>query len=373
MLDMAMVAVFPGPATATGEDLAELHLHGGAAVIDGVLAALLAMPGVRLAEPGEFTRRGFHNNRLDLTQVEGVADLIAAETTAQRTQALALTGGALSRAADAWRSRCIDVLADAEAALDFAEEEADVAERLQIVAQARLRDMVDEISVLVADASRAARVRDGLTIAVTGPPNVGKSSIVNALAMREAAIVSHLAGTTRDPIEVPLDLGGVAATLIDTAGLRETDDFVEAEGIRRARARAIAADLVLHISDGTCTLESSSGLQVVNKADLGTVGLPGALLVSAARGDGIADLRSHLVDWAQSAVRPGEPALLSHARHREAFAAAGLALAEAAEADDPVLRAEGLRHAAVAFGSVAGRIGVDDILDRIFSRFCIGK
>ncbi len=373
LLDRAMVVVFPGPATATGEDLAELHLHGGSAVISGVLGALLSMDGIRLAEPGEFTRRAFVNNRLDLAQVEGVADLVAAETSAQRRQALALTGGALSRAADAWRSRCLDVLADAEAALDFAEDEADVADRLQVVARTRLRGLVDEINVLVADSSRGVRIRDGLTIAVTGPPNVGKSSIVNALSLRDAAIVSPFAGTTRDPIEVPLDLGGVAATLIDTAGLRETEDVVEAEGIRRARARASAADLVMHVSDGTCSTSPDAGLVVVNKSDLGALAPAAAILVSATRGDGMETLRSWLVEWARSAVRPGEPALLSHARHQEAFVAAGAALAEAADTDDAVLRAESLRHAASAFGQIAGRVGVDDVLDRIFSRFCIGK
>ncbi len=372
-LDSAMVVVFPGPATATGEDLGELHLHGGQAVIAGVLAALLARPGVRLALPGEFSRRAFANGRLDLAQVEGLADLLAAETTAQRDQALALTSGALSRAAEAWRERCIGILAEAEAALDFGEDEADVAERLNEAARDQLRGLVTEIDALVADSGRAARLRDGLTIAVSGPPNVGKSSIVNALAMRDAAIVTPVAGTTRDAIEVPIDLGGIAAMLVDTAGLRDTDDPVEAEGIRRARARAAAADLVLHVTDTPATTLPDAGLLVVNKADLGVSAPAGALLVSATRGDGIGALRDHLVDWARSAVRPGEPALLGHARHREAFAAAGAALAEAAESDDAVLRAESLRHAAAAFGTIAGRVGVDDVLDRVFSRFCIGK
>ena len=197
VLDQAMLAVFPGPATATGEDLAELHLHGGQAVIGGVLAALLALPGLRLAEPGEFSRRAFANGRLDLAQVEGIADLIAAETAAQRTQALALTGGVLSRAADGWRDRCIGILAEAEAALDFAEDEADVAERLNEAARSQLHALVTELDALIADAARAARIRDGLTIAVTGPPNAGKSSIVNVLSMRDAAIVTPIAGTTR--------------------------------------------------------------------------------------------------------------------------------------------------------------------------------
>ncbi len=376
ILDSALVVAFPGPDTASGEELAELHLHGGAAVVSGVLDALTALSGVRLAEPGEFTRRAFANGRLDLAQVEGLADLVAAETSSQRTQALTLTGGTLSRVADDWRSRCIAILAEAEAALDFAEDESDVADRLSEAAQHQLLALVAELEALIADSGRAARIRDGLTIAVTGPPNAGKSSIVNVLSMRNAAIVTPIAGTTRDPIEVPIDLGGVAATLVDTAGLRETDDPIEVEGIRRARARAAAADLVLHIVevvpvDGLQEL----GILVINKSDLGSVATPpqGSFAVSALRGDGIAALRSWLAEWAQSVLRPGEPALLSHARHRAAFEAAAMALEHAAAADDPVLRAESLRQAAHAFGRIAGRVDVDDVLDRIFSRFCIGK
>lgn len=372
-LDSAMVAVFPGPATATGENVAELHLHGGGAVISGVLAALLAQPGMRLAEPGEFSRRAFASGRLDLAQVEGLADLIAAETATQRQQALALTGGVLSRTAEAWREHCLGILAEAEAGLDFAEDESDVAERLDEAARLQLQALVVEIEALISDSARAARIRDGLTIAVTGPPNAGKSSIVNALAMRDAAIVTPVPGTTRDPIEVPIDLGGVAAMLVDTAGLRDTDDIVEAEGIRRARVRAADADLVMHIVDTSPTTLPDDGILVVNKADLGSIAPHGAFHLSATRGDGVADLRRYLVEWARSATRPGEPALLAHARHREAFSAAAAALSDAANCDDAVLRAESLRQAADAFGRIAGRIGVDDVLDRIFSRFCIGK
>ena len=372
-LDSAMVVAFPGPATATGEDLAEMHLHGGTAVISGVLDALTSVSGVRLAEPGEFSRRSFANGRLDLAQVEGLADLIAAETTSQRQQALALTGGTLSRLADTWRERCITILAEAEAALDFADDEQDVADRLDEAATAQLLDLIAELTSLIADSRRAARIRDGLTIAVSGPPNSGKSSLVNALSMRDAAIVTAIAGTTRDPIEVPIDLGGVAAMLVDTAGLRDTDDPIEAEGIRRARARVADADLVIRLVDTSPANVPSDGLLVVNKADLGTIAPPGAILVSATRGDGIAALRAHLAEWAATVTRPGEPALLAHARHRAAFSDAAAALEEAADTNDVVLRAEGLRRAANAFGRIAGRIDVDDVLDRIFSRFCIGK
>jgi tRNA modification GTPase len=375
-LDKALVVVFPGPATASGEDLVEFHLHGGVAVVAGVLAALTALPTVRLAEPGEFTRRAFANGRMDLAQVEGLADLVAAETAGQRRAALALTGGILSRAADAWRSRCLDILAEAEAGLDFAEEEADVAARIGEAARERLLELAAELDDLIADAGRGQRLRNGLTITVTGPPNVGKSSLVNALSSTDAAIVTAIAGTTRDPIEVPIDLDGVAAVLIDTAGLRETDDPIEAEGIRRARMRAVAADLVVHLVDHWPTALPDTGILVVNKVDL--AGPPhraseGVHFVSATRGDGIRALRDSLRLWAHSATRPSEPPLLAHARHRAAFADAATALRDAAESDDHVLRAEGLRHAAQAFGRIAGRVGVDDVLDRIFSRFCIGK
>jgi tRNA modification GTPase len=376
LLDQALVVLFPGPGTATGEDTAEFHLHGGAAVIAGVLDALLALPGIRLAEPGEFTRRAFANGRLDLAEVEGLADLVAAETAGQRSQALALAGGILSRAADSWRERCLAILAEAEAGLDFAEDEADVAERLDETARHQLLALVTELDRLLADSRRAARIREGLTIAVTGPPNVGKSSLVNALSARDAAIVTAIPGTTRDPIEVPLDLDGAAATLIDTAGLRDTDDPVEREGIARARARAESADLVLHVTDHAPQTPPDSGWLILNKTDLRP---PPAELphhsfgVSATTGAGIDTLRSALAAWAADVTRPGEPALLGHARHRAAFADAAAALAEAAASDDAVLRAEGLRRAVHAFGRIAGRVDVDDVLDRIFSRFCIGK
>jgi tRNA modification GTPase len=311
---------------------------------------------------------------MDLAQVEGLADLIAAETASQREQALALAGGALSRAADAWRGRCLDVLAQAEAGLDFAEDEADVAERLHEAARSELLGLVTELRALIADAARGDRIRQGLMIAVSGPPNSGKSSLVNALSRKEAAIVTAIPGTTRDPIEVPIDLDGVAAVLIDTAGLRDTDDPIEAEGIRRARARAADADLVLHVTTEAPAQAPATGKLIINKIDLGSADLPTfALGVSATRGNGLVELRAWLAQWAAQAVRPGEPVLLSHVRHAAVFTDAADALTDAAATDDPVLRAEGLRLAARAFGRIAGRVDVDDVLDRIFSRFCIGK
>lgn len=371
LLDRGLVVIFPGPATASGEDLAELHLHGGTAVVSGVLDALTAQPGVRLAAPGEFTRRAFDNGRLDLSQVEGLADLIAAETASQRGQALLLAGGALSRAAETLRDRTLDVLADAEAALDFAEDEADVAERLQRDHDVVLRLVIADIDRLLADSTRAARLRDGLTIAVVGQPNVGKSSLVNALSMRDVSIVTPHAGTTRDVIEVPIDLSGIAAVLLDTAGLRDSRNPAEQEGIRRARDRAANADLVLHIAE-TMPAEPL-GIVVINKIDLGGAVPVGMLAVSAATGDGITALRGWLADWAAVTTRPGEPALLGLARHREAFEQARDALVEALQEHDAVLVAEGLRRAVGAFGSVSGRVGVEDLLGHIFGRFCIGK
>lgn len=373
-IDHTLVAWFPGPASATGEDTVEFHLHGSPAVVAGLIDALLATPGIRLAEPGEFTRRAFANGQLDLAQVEGLADLVAAETSAQRKQALSLAGGALSSLAEGWRSRCLALLAEAEAGLDFAEDEEDVAARIDEAAAAALANMAAELESLVIESGRAARIRDGLTIVVTGPPNVGKSSIVNALSMKQAAIVTAFPGTTRDSIEVPLDLGGIAAVLIDTAGLRETSDPIEAEGIARARARAASADLVLHVTDQPETVPPVSGLLVLNKHDLHRQSAPaGHLTVSATSGAGLHQLRSYLVDWAQAATRPGETAPLAHARHRAAFADAASYLREAADAGLPELRAESLRQAAQCFSRIAGRIGIDDVLDLIFSRFCIGK
>ena len=372
---MAMVTAIPGPKSATGEDVAELHLHGGTAVIADVLDALITLPDLRLALPGEFTRRAFANQRLDLAQVEGIADLVAAETSSHRRQALALAGGALTSLAEAWRSRIIAVLAEAEAALDFAEDEADVADRLTMASTLKLQAMTGELEALISDSRRAAQIRDGLAIVVTGRPNVGKSSLVNALAMRDAAIVTPIAGTTRDLIEVPINLGGVAAALIDTAGLRQSDDPAEQEGIRRARQRAACADLVLHVITPDDSLsEPSEGWIVMNKSDLQKdAACPGDFGVSALTGDGLPALRGALVEWAQATVRPGEPALLGHARHREAFAEAAAALSRAASIGDIVLKSEELRGAARALGRIAGRVDVDDVLDRIFAEFCIGK
>src|SRR4051812_1271851 len=260
LLDEALVLWFPGPNTETGEDMAELHLHGGRAVVAAVLDALGKLPGLRVAEAGEFTRRAFENGRMDLTAVEGLADLVFAETEAQRAQAMRQYQGLLGGRAEAWRQKLIGALALIEARIDFSDE-ADVPEDLIGPALHAARELLDEIEKTLADEHRGERLREGLVVAIAGPPNAGKSSLLNRLARREAAIVSPYAGTTRDVIEVHLDLGGYPVTLLDTAGVRESDDPVEQEGVRRAQARAAAADLVLWVEaagQGTNRLSSES-------------------------------------------------------------------------------------------------------------------
>lgn len=364
-IDSALILRFPGPRSFTGEDVAEIHAHGGPAVVAGILAALGGIDGLRPAEAGEFTRRAFLNGRIDLTQAEALADLIAAETEAQRDQALAGAEGRLRNRVEAWRARLLGLMAEVEADLDFADE-ADVAAPR---AGPEIAALAGEIAAVLASAPVGERVRAGLTIAVAGPPNAGKSSLVNALARREVAIVTPVAGTTRDIIEVRLDLGGVPATLLDTAGLRDSSDPVEAEGIARARERAAAADLVLNLSEGP-------GLRVINRID--ETGDPpgirdGRAFVSALTGAGIADLERWLVDWARGQVPRGEPALVTHARQAWWLQEALEALREAEAHADALLRAESLRAAAHALGRLTGAIDPEEVLGAIFSRFCIGK
>jgi tRNA modification GTPase len=378
VLDRALVLWFPGPASFTGEDAAELQLHGGRAVVAGVLRALAAVPGCRPAEPGEFTRRALLNGKMDLGAVEGLADLIDAQTEAQRRQALRHLDGALGRWVGTLREDLLSALALAEGAIDFAEEDDLVASF-----DAEIGRLVGGVSRLIAaELGREAqglRLRDGLAVAILGPPNAGKSTLLNALAGREVAIVSAQAGTTRDVITVDLDLGGYPVQLIDTAGLRETEDDVEREGIARARARAASADLVLLLEAGTgeaSAPEVATGgtlWRVATKSDLGA-GRPGDYAVSARTGAGLDDLVAGLTRFAAESLAPGEGALVTRLRHRQALDLAQACLGRIAQAGPAFeLVAEELRAAVEALASLVGRIETEEVLGTIFARFCIGK
>lgn len=372
-LDRALVLWFPGPGTYTGEDCAELQLHGGRAVIDAVADALVAA-GLRPAEPGEFTRRGFLNGRMDLVEAEAVNDLVAAETEAQRRQALRQMEGALGVLYHDWADRLRGILAHQEALIDFPDE--DLPPGVEAELLATLRAVRAEVAAHLDDAGRGEKLREGLFFAITGPPNVGKSTLVNALAGREVAIVSPLPGTTRDALETRVVLGGVPVTLVDTAGLRDTDDAVEAEGVRRARARAGDADLVITVAEaGSASPETprAPSILVANKADLGLPGPEGALRISAKAGAGMDDLRARLGQAARDMTASHGPPPLTRARHRAALLAAAAHLDAAERAELPELRGEDLRLAVRALGRITGHVGVEDVLDTIFSRFCIGK
>ena len=401
VIDEALALWFPGPRSETGEDMAELQLHGGRAVVAAVLEAIGAIQGCRPAEPGEFTRRAFQNGRLDLTAVEGLADLVAAETAVQRRQAFRQLKGLIGDRAEAWRKRIIGALALVEARIDFSDE-ADVPEDLVAPALFAAQQLRSEIAAALAQSGRGERLRDGLVVAIAGPPNAGKSSLLNRLARREAAIVSPHAGTTRDVIEVHLDLGGLPVTLLDTAGIRESSDPVEQEGVRRARERADSADLVLWVTDASArgVVIRGSGEKpfqsnvwaVNNKIDLTVENLStkwekprnesrsggGAveLSVSAATGAGIDGLETALATYAADYFSATEASIVTRARHRRTFMDAVSALDRAASEDNAgreELIAEELRAAATALGRLTGRIDVDDVLDVIFRDFCIGK
>jgi tRNA modification GTPase len=385
-IDDALILWFPVPHSFTGEDVAELHLHGGPAVIAAALAALSSQDGLRLAEAGEFTRRAFENGKLDLAEVEGIADLIAAETEAQRRQALRQAEGALSRLHDLWRERLLRALARLEAFIDFPDE--DLPRQLKTSIESEIRDLQSEIVRHLADQHRGERLRDGLAIAILGAPNVGKSSILNRLAQREAAIVSAIAGTTRDVIEVRLDLAGYPVTIADTAGLRQSADEIEAEGVKRALARAEHADLKLLVFDGgrwpaidgeTAKLIDDAALCVVNKAELLREPEPVAVAgravieVSAKTGLGIEALVAAIGTRAADLMASGEGVVVTRARHRAALEECQAALTRAIAAPLPELKAEDLRLALRALGRIAGRVDVEDVLDLIFREFCIGK
>ncbi|HXG78967.1 MAG TPA: tRNA uridine-5-carboxymethylaminomethyl(34) synthesis GTPase MnmE [Methyloceanibacter sp.] len=393
-IDRGLVLWFPKPASFTGEDMAELHVHGSRAVVREVIDAMLALPGTRLAEPGEFARRAFENGKLDLTQVEGLADLIDAETEAQRRQALAQAEGALRALYESWRDELLRAQALMEAGLDFSDE-ADVAADAEAKAEAIVANLREAIARHLADRS-GERLREGLRVVIAGAPNAGKSSLLNLIAKRDVAIVSEEAGTTRDVIEVHLDLGGIPVILADTAGLREAEGTVERIGIDRALARVEAADLVLWVVDATAPMwnpppgilpvksaqiganpAAIAAIAVLNKIDLA----PGVgegrdvIEVSAKTGQGIDRLIAVVEERAASAAGSGAGGpLLTRSRHRLELEAAASALQRFDDRKlSPELKAEELRIAAHHLGRLTGRIDVEEVLGAIFAEFCIGK
>jgi tRNA modification GTPase len=381
MLDDGLLLWFPAPHSFTGENVAELHIHGGRAVIDGVLAALNKVVGLRPAEAGEFTRRAFEHGKMDLTQAEALADLVDAETHAQHKQALRQMGGALKEVYDDWRHRLVQALAHLEAVIDFPDEDLpkDVADKVW----GEIDDLLQAIVKHLDDGGRGERVREGVRIAIIGPPNAGKSSLLNALARREAAIVSPIAGTTRDVIEVHMNLGGYAVTLADTAGLREAGDVIEDEGIRRALARAADADLKIAVFDGavypardaqTAGMIDSDTLVVFNKADLLKEKRDdNVAFISVKSGDGLEAFIARVVEAVRATSDTGAAMPLTRARHRKALEECVESLRRARAAKLPELASEDLRLAARALGRLTGRVEVEEVLDVVFRDFCIGK
>lgn len=402
-IDRGLVLWFPGPTSFTGEDLGELHLHGGRAVVGAALEALARLPGLRPAEAGEFTRRAFDNGKLDLSAVEGLADLIAADTEAQRRQALRQMEGGLARLTGGWATRLTRVLAHLEAAIDFVEEE--LPAELEQVTLAEAAAVADEIAAALDDHRRGERLREGLSVVILGAPNAGKSSLLNALARRDVAIVSETAGTTRDVVEVQLDLAGYPVTLADTAGLRATEGeaeggvaqvAIEREGMARARARAAVADVTLLLVDLQAALRDASALEAVealfdsrailllNKADCCDPAAVRRLcrslqdrrpvVISAKSGEGLDVALARLVEAAGTAFGGDEEgAAITRLRHRRALEDCREALLGAQTTELPELRAEELRLAVRALGRITGRVDVEDLLDIVFSDFCIGK
>ncbi|WP_298160304.1 tRNA uridine-5-carboxymethylaminomethyl(34) synthesis GTPase MnmE [Brevundimonas sp.] len=377
VLDQALVLRFPGPASYTGEDCAELHLHGGRAVIDAVSSALIDL-GLRPADPGEFTRRAFENGRMDLAQAEAVADLIDSETSAQATQALGQLDGALSQTYAGFRRDLLTALALVEAEIDFPDE--DVPDHLARSAGPVLDRLTADLDKALDDADRGRRVREGYRIVLIGETNAGKSALFNALVERDAAIVTAIAGTTRDVLDADLVIGGYAVTLSDTAGLRESADLVEAEGVRRARARAEAADLRLWVRapgdpDGeAAAFARPDDFVVWTKADLAVAAGEG-IAVSALTGEGLRALHDALAARLARDLSGADFPAVTRERHRRRLseAASAVAAARGHLSAAPELAGDDLRRAADALGRVTGAIGVEDILGEVFSTFCIGK
>ncbi len=405
-LDDALVLWFPGPASYSGEDAVELHLHGGRAVVGAVLEALAALPGLRPAEPGEFTRRAFDNGKLDLTAIEGLADLVAAESEAQRRQALRQLEGALGALYDGWRDELVSALAVMEASIDFADE--DLPGDILSSINHNIKGILNGLILHLGDDRRGERLREGLFVAIVGAPNVGKSSLLNRLARRQAAIVSHHAGTTRDVIEVHMDIAGLPVILADTAGLRDSDDGsldeIEQEGVARALARAAAADLKIAVFDAatwpetderTRYLVDKDTMVIVNKIDIvnniksieqahqPAPGFGARIMdrsvwpLSCRDGDGFEGFLEALEAAVTERLQPGSSLVLTRARHRAALEDCAAALKRFLRADldglAPELAAEDLRLATRALGRITGRVDVEELLDVIFAEFCIGK
>jgi tRNA modification GTPase len=370
LLDEALVLRFDGPASSTGEDLVELHCHGGRAVVDAVLGALAAIAGLRVAHPGEFTRRAFDNERIDLTEAEGLADLIEAETESQRRSALLMAEGGLSRQIEAWRQRLLELSARAEVAIDYVEDDAvDGDPQLARDLDALARELGAWLS-----RPRAEPLKDGLRIVIAGPPNAGKSSLLNAIVGQERAIVTAVAGTTRDHIDVPLALSGVPVRLTDTAGLRESLDDAERIGVDRARSLIDVADVLLWLGEPDEAPEHPRLLRIHARCDLPErrSAPTGSIAVSAKNGTGVSDVIAAIVE-ATVGLLPAGNQLALNRRQAECLAEARDSLVEAKATEDPVLVAESLRSTRAAFDRLTGRAGVEDFLDALFGRFCLGK
>lgn len=373
VLDRALLLVFPGPDSATGEDLVELHVHGGRAVVRAVSAALAAMPGLRAAEPGEFTRRAFLNGRMDLNEAEGLADLLSAETEWQRRAAGAMMGGTFSRRIEQWRQDVLALSALTEAELDFSDE-GDVETQNNVEITDSCKRLHDAMCTLV-HAPGVEKLRDGLRVVLGGPPNSGKSTLLNALVARDAAIVSDIAGTTRDVIEVPVSVGGIAFLFLDTAGLRDTtDDRIEAIGIERTHAAMESADILLWLGEEGAGPDHPNLVEVEAKADdpahlrKGS----GSVKVSAKTEEGMAELVAILTEKAKGLLPPPDQFAIN-TRQRTLLAQCADALQQAADSQDWLITAENLRQARLALDALTGRAHTEDLLDTLFGRFCVGK
>lgn len=381
VIDQSLVIFFAGPNSFTGEDVVELHLHGGPAILTALFDQLAGMKGLRPADPGEYTRRAFENGKLDLTEAEGLGDLVNAETEAQRQQALRQMRGALGTIYDGWRTELIGSLAHLEADIDFPDEDlpGGVAEAIS----PRIRELKTALETHLADGHRGEKIRDGLDVVIIGAPNVGKSSLLNILARRDAAIVSEQAGTTRDIVEVHLDLAGYPVTIADTAGLREAGDAIEREGVRRARARAGLADIRILmtaaddpvIPEDFADLRRPQDFHVINKTDLANVGeVPAdSLSLSVKTEAGLDALLSALQEDVVSRLDVSGAPALTQLRHRLALEECVAALERFLVAAEAELAAEDVRLAVRALGRITGRVDVEDILDVVFGDFCIGK